>query len=179
MGDECLTLAQAVCPPDDPRLARMRALVEQRPGAPELGYRNFSDVVSGIARGLYEDLSGGYLVDVASQIRADVEADLLGQAHQLIQDGLKDAAAMLTGAVLEDALRQLCRKNSVAEGKSIETMNEPLRAKGVYALPQKQQITAWAAIRNKADHAKFGEYSAEEVRLMHQGVLAFIAQHLS
>lgn len=85
---------------------------------------------------------------------------------------------MLVGAVLEDALRQLCRKHGVPEGRGIEAMNEPLRKAGVLSLPQKQQVTAWAALRNKADHGHFGDYTEAEIRLMHQGVVGFVATFL-
>jgi hypothetical protein len=137
-----------------------------------------SQTVCGIATGLVGDLEAGLIPDLEIRIRGDVEGDLLAQAHRLLEEHLKDPSAMLIGAVLEDALRQLCRKHAVAEGDSIEAMNEPLRKAGVYGLPQKQQVTAWAAIRNKADHGRFNEYAEAEVRLMHQGVAGFIAGHL-
>ena len=35
---------------------------------------------------------------------------------------------MLVGAVLQDQLRQLCRKHNVPEGDKIEAMNARLRA---------------------------------------------------
>lgn len=57
-------------------------------------------------------------------------------------------------------------------------MNEPLRKASVCGLPQKQQVTAWAAIRNKADHGRFTEYTEPEVRQMHQGVAGFVARDL-
>lgn len=136
-------------------------------------------VVHGVAQGLLSDLESGFIPDFEGRIRSEVEGDLLAQARRLLEDeGLKDPAAMIIGAVLEDALRQLCRKHGVPEGDKIEAMNEPLRKQGVYGLPQKQQVTAWAAIRNKADHARFGEYTEAEVRLMHQGVSGFIATYL-
>ena len=138
----------------------------------------FIDKTIGILMGIKSDFEGGHLADLRSEIRAEVESDLLGQAQKLLEAGHKDSAAMLIGAVLEDALRQLCRKKNIPEGDSIEKMNAPLRNAGVYSLPQQQQITAWAAIRNKAAHAKFTEYSIEEVRLMLQGLTTFILNYL-
>lgn len=138
----------------------------------------FLENVKGILRAVKSDFEGGYLVDIRMQLRGEAEADFLSQAHRLIENELKDPAAMLVGAVLEDALRQLCHKYSVPEGDNIESMNIPLRKAGVYSLPQQQQITAWAAIRNKADHARFNEYDLSEARLMHQGVTDFIVKYL-
>jgi len=136
------------------------------------------DKIAGTLFAIKSDMAGGHFEDMRGKIRIEVEADFLGQAHYLLEEKLKDAAAMIIGAVLEDALRQLCQRNGVPEGHAIEKMNAPLKAAGVYNLPQQQQITAWAAIRNKADHGKFSEYSLEEVRLMHQGVSGFIIKHI-
>jgi hypothetical protein len=132
----------------------------------------------GILLALIADYEGGYLEDLRLKIRAEVESDFLAQAFRLIEeDHAKAPAAMLIGAVLEDALRQLCRKHEISEGKSIEAMNIPLRQKDVYTIVQQQQVTAWATIRNKAAHGHFEEFSLEEVRLMYQGVADFISRY--
>src|SRR5262249_56818471 len=123
------------------------ATVTNKTGGSQLAH-----LTQSLAKGLVNDLEAGLIPDLHSRIRSEVEGDFLAQAARLLDERLKDPAAMLIGAVLEDALRQLCGKHGVAEGKTIELMNEPLRQKGVYGLPQKQQVTAWAAIRNKADH---------------------------
>lgn len=136
------------------------------------------DKMKGALLAIKSDIEGGYFENIRSKIRSEVEADFLGQAFYLLEEDLKDAAAMIIGAVLEDSLRQLCHNNNVPEGNSIEKMNIPLKSAGVYGLPQQQQITAWASIRNKADHGRFSEYSLEEVRLMHQGVNGFIVKYL-
>lgn len=133
----------------------------------------------GILAALQSDFEGGFLADLRGELRAEVEGNLLAQAHRLLEEELKDPAAMLLGAILEDTLRHLCQKNDVPEGNSIEAMNVPLRNAGVYSLPQQQLIIAWAAIRNKADHAWFDDYSLDEVRVMHQGIASFIAKSLS
>jgi hypothetical protein len=128
--------------------------------------------------GLQNDIESGFLPDLATKIRGEVEGDFLAQAQRLLEQRQKDPAAMLVGAVLEDSLRQLCRRHDVAEGDSIEAMNTPLRKAGVYGAPQQQAVTAWAVIRNRADHGRFTEYTEPEVRLMHQGVAGFVATHL-
>ena len=138
----------------------------------------FTVAIRGAASGLLNDVESGLLPDLAMRIRGDVEGDFLAQAHRLLEERQKDPAAMLVGAVLEDALRQLCRKHGVPEGDSIEAMNVSLRRAGVYGAPQQQAVTAWATIRNRADHGRFTEYTEPEVRLMHQGVAGFVATHL-
>jgi len=133
----------------------------------------------GFLMAIFSDYNEGFLKDLRIEIRAEVEIDFLSQAGSLFEEKLKDPAAMLIGAVLEDVLRQLCKKYGVQEGPNIESMNAPLKKAGAYGLPEQQQITAWAAIRNKADHAHFNEYDLAQVKLMHQGVTDFIAKYLS
>ncbi len=139
----------------------------------------FHQKCSGILLVTYNDYQEGFFIDLRTEIRAEADADFLSQAYRLLEEKLKNPAAMLTGAVLEDALRQLCIKYGVKEGSNIESMNVPLRKAGAYGLPAQQQVTAWAAIRNKADHARFEEYDIKEVRLMHQGVNDFVVKHLT
>jgi hypothetical protein len=112
------------------------------------------------------------------RIRSEVEGDFLGQAQRLLDEGLKDPAAMLIGAVLEDALRQLCRKHGVAEASSIDPMNSALRKADVYGEPRRAAVAAWAALRNKAAHGRFNDYTDAEVRQMHVGVAEFVAAFL-
>jgi hypothetical protein len=174
-----LTLIETLRGAQSRTAAVLRDYVDMAITANIYEYTYFDDVVRGIATGLANDIEKGILPDLPMRIRSDVEADLLSQARRLLDDeDLKDPAAMLAGAVLEDALRQLCRKHEVTEARNIEGMNEPLRRAGVYGLAARQQVTAWAAIRNDADHAHFDAYDDRQVRLMIQGVNDFIAKHL-
>ena len=111
--------------------------------------RDLFDTFHGILSAVLIDFNEGFLKDLRLEIRTEVESDFLAQARRLLDEGYKDPAAMLLGAVLEDTLRQLCRMHNVQEGRNISSMNEPLRQAGVYGLPTKDQVTAWAAIRNK------------------------------
>ena len=65
----------------------------------------------GILLSTYNDYEKGFIKDLRSEIRAEVDTDFLSQAKRLLDEKLKDSAAMLIGAVLEDALRQLCHKH--------------------------------------------------------------------
>lgn len=144
-----------------------------------LTFTDFAASFKGALGALQSDYEAGLLADMRSEVRGEILGDFMAQAQYLLEKGLKDPAAMLVGAVLEDSLRQLSQKHDVPEGTGIESMNVPLKKAGVYGLPQQQQVTAWAAIRNKADHAQFDQYVEEEVRLMHQGVSGFIVRYLT
>ena len=133
----------------------------------------------GILLSTYNDYKKGFIIDLRSEIRAEVDTAFLSQAKRLLDEKLKDSAAMLIGAVLEDTLRQLCHKHGVKEGQNIESMNIPLRLADVYNLTVQKQVTAWAGIRNDADHARLKDYELNQVKLMHQGITDFIAKHLA
>lgn len=71
--------------------------------------------VDGIARGLLSDLEAGLIPDLETRVRSEVEGDLLAQAHRLLEERLKDPAAMLIGAVsrmgsANSAVSTGCRK---------------------------------------------------------------------
>jgi hypothetical protein len=173
-----LTLVELLRGRDHEAVEKLRDYIDASVRSRAYDHTFFVTAIRGAALGLQNDIESGFLPDLPTRIRGEIEGDFLAQAHRLLEHHQKDPAAMLIGAVLEDALRQLCRKHSVAEGNSIEAMNEPLRTGGVYGLPQKQQVTAWAAIRNNADHGRFNGYTEPEVRLMHQGVAGFVATYL-
>ena len=60
----------------------------------------------GVLRAATEDLASGHLFDARELIAAEVFADFLEMATHLVAQAYKDAAASLTGAVLEDGLRR-------------------------------------------------------------------------
>src|SRR5262245_17733188 len=129
----------------------------------------------------------GLLESMDELVHADLFGDFLEMARYLLDSGYKDPAAMLAGAVLEEHLRKLCLKNGIpittvdargdAKQKVINSLNTDLYRKPVYPKPEMQQVTAWAGIRNSADHALFHEYTKEQVDGMVQGILGFITRY--
>jgi hypothetical protein len=129
----------------------------------------------------------GHLDDIAVLVHADLFGDFLEMAGYLLGEGFKDPAAMLTGGVLEEHLRKLCAKQAipltvtkargVIQKNMINQMNTDLYGASVYPKPELMQIQAWGAIRNSADHGKFGDYTKEQVEAMQQGVLGFISRY--
>jgi hypothetical protein len=57
----------------------------------------------------------------------------------------------------------------------LDTMNADLKKQGVYGGNEQKQVTAWAAIRNSAAHAQYGDYTVEQVKLMIQWTRHFIS----
>jgi len=73
------------------------------------------NIQAGIAilSALREDISNGYLRTTANIISAEVFSDFLEMGQHLLDEGYKDPAASLTGAVLEDGLRRIARNHDI------------------------------------------------------------------
>ncbi len=140
----------------------------------------------GIVTALLIDLKSGYLTSLKELMHGEVFADFLEMADYLCHEGYKDAAAVIAGGTLESHLRQLCIKNNIEvqistskgiESKRADQMNADLARDSVYSKLDQKNITAWLDLRNKAAHAKYTEYSQEQVELLIAGIRDFITRN--
>jgi len=139
----------------------------------------------GIVSALQMDLKSGYLLTVKELIHGEVFADFLEMADYLCKEGYKDAAAVISGGTLESHLRQLCIKNGIEtetstqrgiEPKRADLLNSDLAKNSVYSKLDQKNITAWLDFRNKAAHARYSEYTKEQVELFISGIRDFITR---
>ena len=135
----------------------------------------------GALRALRRDYDAGYLSSVQSLVRAEVFADFLEMAEHLLGQGYKDPCAVLVGGVLEDHLRSLCQGRGIplqmsGKPKKADSMNNDLASAGVYSKLDQKNVTAWLDLRNKAAHAQYGEYNADQVQNLLTGVREFAAR---
>lgn len=139
----------------------------------------------GIALSMKYDYENGLMVNIRSLVQADIFADFLEMGEYLLNEGYKDAAAVIIGAVLEDSLKKLCEKNEIStvknNGKSltIDPLNSALAKAEIYTKLNQKQITTWAHIRNKAAHGEYGEYDKTQVEMMLLFVQGFAEQYLT
>jgi len=126
----------------------------------------------GIAYSVRHDYDRGFLFDIRSLMQADIFADFLEMGEYLLNEGYKDASAVIIGAVLEDSLRKLCQKNNIQTkndaGKplTIDPLNSALAKADVYSKLVQKQVTSWAHIRNKSAHGEYEEYDKKQVEMM-------------
>jgi hypothetical protein len=105
-------------------------------------------------------------------------------AEYLLDNGYKDAAAVMIGGTLEEHLRQLAAANEIPiedlkADKSVPRKAEAINAdlaRSVYDKLDQKNVTAWLDLRNKAAHARYAEYNDEQVRNMLGSVREFIAR---
>ena len=107
----------------------------------------------GILSAAREELAGGWLSTTKGLISAEIFSDFLEMAQHLLDEGYKDPAAVMTGSVLEEHLRQLCQKHGIPtettkqgrpQPKKADALNADLAKKKVYNQLDQKQVTSMA-----------------------------------
>lgn len=139
----------------------------------------------GILQAVRDELAGGWLRSAKGLVAAELFADFLEMAQHLLAEGYKDAAAVIIGGVLEEHLRQLCMAHGVAITQSkagadvprkADALNADLAKANVYGNLDQKNVIAWLGLRNEAAHGHYTHYTADQVEIMHRGVLEFAAR---
>lgn len=142
----------------------------------------YGDALQGqsILKAAKEDIEGGYLKKVEDLVAADVFTDFLEMAGYLLEQGYKDPAASLIGAVLEDGLRKIAGNNGITlkSKENISSLNQKIADGKIHNRLVHKQIEVWNEIRDNADHAKFSDYNADSVKEMCSGVRRFLGEYL-
>lgn len=145
----------------------------------------------GLFTALKDDYEEGMLDSLSELIEVNIAADYLGQAEQLLKEGQSGKydhvpAAVLTGAILEDALRRLCQRqnppiplvNAKGESKTLNPLIDDLKKAGIFNELKAKQLRSWADIRNAAAHGEFDKFKRTDVEQMIAGVQNFLADFL-
>lgn len=144
-----------------------------------------------VLEAIREDFEKGFLGDLMLQVEAEIAANYMGQAEQLLAEGQLGKydhvpAAVLSGAVLEKALRTLCGQqtppistaNSKGEPLTLNPLIDALKKAGVFNELKAKQLRAWADIRNKAAHGEFDQFTRPDVEVMIKGISDFLATYM-
>lgn len=174
---EAMNLVKRVCGEDSDHYQELKRLAEGKNSSHNSYY--FKDCY-GVLQAAQRDFQGGYLINLRSLVAAELLGDFIDQAETLVKESYHVPAASLAGAVLEDALRKLCHKNSipVPDKTKIDKLNADLARAEVYNQLVQKRIIALADIRNNADHGHFDKFSSDDVEDMVKWVRRFITDNL-
>ena len=138
-----------------------------------------ADAGVAILRAAREDIEGG-LQKIEMLVSASVFSDFLEMAEHLLDNGYKDPAASLIGAVLEDGLRRICNNNNITvkADDNISSVNKKLADQKAYNRLKQREIEVWNKLRDYADHGHFNEYKPNDVTDMLKGVMNFLSEYL-
>ncbi|MET3409474.1 hypothetical protein [Methylobacterium sp. 1030] len=140
--------------------------------------------LTGLVKSLRDAIAADQLTRIESLIRADTFTDFLSMSEHLLNEGYKDAAAVIAGTVVEQHLRALCNLRSIptkqpdgVKWKKAELLNQDLAKDGAITSVEQKQITHWLGLRNAAAHGEYEKYAAPQVQLMIESITFFMAQH--
>lgn len=136
--------------------------------------------LQGVLLAATDDFREGRFFEFRHLIEAEVLGSFIDQAESLLAGGHQVAAASLTGAVLERALRKLCEVRGIAPPSktTIASLNADLAKAGAYSTRVQERITALAGIRDNADQGKPEAFQRDDVEGMARWVRAFAADSL-
>ncbi|MCE7890795.1 MAG: hypothetical protein DYH12_14055 [Sorangiineae bacterium PRO1] len=151
---------------------------------------NKADVhLHAILTALRRDYEQGQVRTFEELVHAALFDDFEAQAEYLLDEGYLLPATVIAGATLEEHLRQLATKNSIAitmtdakgkvrPRKAAELNDDLYKAKG-YSQPEWRQLQAWLVLRNEAAHGKpeFAGRTDGDIRPMIESIRAFIARY--
>lgn len=141
-------------------------------------------------KGLREEVRAGTLRSLVGRVEDDLSGEFVS-----IGDRLSDEAGgaltnsvirvIVAGIVTERRLRALCDRASPpidlnkSDGSPIplNAVIAAVRKANLVSEPEQKQLLAWADLRNKAAHGQFEQVSADQGKLMVQGVLGFLSRH--
>ncbi|MCY4009986.1 MAG: hypothetical protein OXF22_09585 [Anaerolineaceae bacterium] len=143
----------------------------------------------GTLQGLKADYESGMLDDLSQKIEKNVTYDYMSQAAELLAGKRHQydhvPAAVLAGAVLEDALRRLCQRQNPpldtktnGKAKTLEPLITDLQTANVFNNAKADQLRSWAKIRNAAAHGRFDEFDRSQVDEMIPSVKNLLADYL-
>lgn len=118
-----------------------------------------------VLRALLADVDAGLLASVANQARAETFDDFLDHADAYYSEKRKNEAGVIAGVVFEDTVRQICRKEGIAEkGEKLDGLISELAARGELTGVKAKRARVAAHVRTKASHAQWDEFELEDVK---------------
>lgn len=174
----CLSFIERVYGKEHTHFAQFTAKTESH-------FFSDSERALAILAAIRSELTGGWLFDIKGLVAAELFSDFLDQSEYLLEQGYKDAAAVMIGSVLEEHLRQLCLRHEVQvadikDGKSVprkaDRLNSELARIAVYSALDSKQVTAWLGLRNNAAHGNYDQFTKEQVHNLLRGVIEFMTR---
>lgn len=139
------------------------------------GWEDDVNKLKGIFRAAKDDYAGGYLFSMQVLVSGEIYGDFTLLAKTALTQGLKDVAAVLACAALEDALKRFALMHGLEiADKEMQAVVNALKAKGLVGGAQKTLLEAMPKIRNYAMHANWDKITPQDVG----SVIGFVEQFL-
>jgi hypothetical protein len=122
----------------------------------------------GILTSAKEEFDLGLIQKIIHIVSVEFFDNVLDQAKELLRKGYKDPAAILGRIIIENTLKDLCKRNDIQlrEGEGASSLNEKLKSNHVFTLPQFKLCRTNIELGNDAAHGNFMKYSEHDVSKM-------------
>lgn len=122
----------------------------------------------GILTSAKEEFDLGLLNKIIHIVSVEFFDNVLDQARELLKKGYKDPSAILGRIIIENTLKDLCKRNNVQfnEGVGASKLNEILKDNNTFTLPQFKLCRTYIELGNNAAHGDFDKYSERDVYKM-------------
>ena len=140
-------------------------------------FYNYMRVQLGYVKAARNRLNDDILFKFREPIIIEIFGSILDQGKHFLKSGYKDIAAIYGRIVLENELREQCKREKVILEKEKPTLgdyNDALRKVGYLKTHEWRSIQRWADIGNAAAHGKFKEYAKKDVREMLNWISDFV-----
>lgn len=128
---------------------------------------------------IIEEIDLGLLKKAEYIFIATAFDDFLDHAEHFHKSGKKMESSVLASIVFEDTLRKISGKyNAPVNGDSIEVIIDNLTKANAWTSVKAKRIKAYAAVRNKALHAKWDEFEHRDVGELIKGVRELLEHDL-
>jgi hypothetical protein len=163
-------LVDTICRPGDTFHATIKELTAHNDLAGSAFPTHTLEGLQGLLDALGGELTAGRLQSVVYKVTAESFVMFLDHAVDLAGRGDHQGSGVLVSVVFEDTIRKLAEKNNLGGSDSIDATLDKLVALNVLTAVKRSRAKAIAALRNKALHAKWGEYDINDVKTSFDGV---------
>ena len=127
---------------------------------------------------LKTEVQYGLIETIENKVTGKLYGDFIIIARHLIEEGNKEAAAILASAALEDSMKKVAIKHALeVEDNSLDKVVNALISKSIIKGTQSAVVKSYIAIRNKAFHAQFNKIEVPEVKSLIAFVEAFLLEN--
>lgn len=139
------------------------------------GYEEGVKSLQSIFASAKEAFEDDYIFHVERTISGEVLGNFVSLAKEVLSDGHKDVAAVLSSAALEDALKRYAKRNGLnVESATMSKVISAIKSKGLVSGARKSMLDIMPKIRNHALHAEWEKISEPEVN----SIIGFVEQFL-
>ncbi len=150
-----------VCAPGTPYASEAKRMMDSGYGS--VSWR--AEKMHAILYHLLEEIELGLLASIENSATAMTFDNFLDHAMEYLNQGRKNEAAVVAGIVFEDTVRRLCRMRTIGEkGVKLDTLITQLVNTNVLTSLKAKRARAAAALRTSAAHARWDEFTLDDVR---------------